>query len=587
MDTLERLITELRRDRKEGDASPRGDHFTDDASYSSPEDPWSRLAQLEGRLRSCDPPYDEQSELTESDYSRESLSTPSASFEVHVDWGMVNKELLQRGLPPVLDEMSKDGLPTPQAAHTALECVLRELTRLHRQAESLKTAAEIATQNEAAAVKKLRMEAQSIPKAEKAWRNLASKAQEDAARAKESEMAREAKAQEAALEAAALKTSLDRLQRQKFAKNSENEALKQQLQDYLDKQTQIHLAAKESVKRIRQVFASERVNALEGSRSALVIHQPLSTAASVSTMNALQVAKVYESQLRAAEVETRAARAETLLLREKYLNNDQSISIYSNETTIAAKKVAKAESLAARAQEEAEVLREEINRRPAAEEFERLQRQAEILTRRLARFEKERETLVPKNSRRAAAPSTTFFSTASSHQNHHNKPQQISRQVALEIIDSTAVTLKCTDILELPMVARQLQRSLASVPALQQFVDNVCQAVFRQGNAFVPWSLRQEEPFDVPTILSKWIDMLEEAEKMRDRLKGLQEQQVLQRRSTRKVKEEQDNQDDNNQITTASNEKQKRPRVITVSRVAAGKGFPEIEIFAPASRPRR
>lgn len=589
MDTLERLITELKRDRREVDPSLQRDHFTD-ASCSSPEDPWSRLAQLEGRLRSCDTPHDEQIELTESDYSRESLSTPSASSEIHVDWAMVNKELLQRGLPPVLDEMSKDGLPTPQAAQTALQCALQELTRLHHQAEALKTAAELAIQREAAAVKKLQMEARNFPKEEKEWQKLASKAQEDAARAKESEMASRHSSREAALEAAALKTSLDRLQRQAFAKNSENEALKQQLQGYLDKETQIHLAAKESVKRIRQVFASERVNALEGSRSALIVNHTPSTAASILTMNALQVAKVYESQLRAAEEETRAARAEIFLLREKYLNSSQSIGPYSNETAIAAKKVAKAESLAARAQEEAELLREEVSRRPAAEEFEGLQRQAEILTRRLARFEKERESLVPRNSRRAActtaAPSTTFFSTSSSHHNyrHNPKQQQLPRQVALEIIDSIAITLNCTDIFELPKVARQLQRSLASVRALQQFVDNVCEAVFRQGNAFVPWSLRQEEPSDVPMILYKWIEMLEGAEEMRGRLKELQEQQE---KSTRKVKQEQDNQDGSNQITTAGNIKQKQHQVITVSRIAAGKGFPEIEIFAPASRPRR
>jgi hypothetical protein len=538
-------------------------------------------------LRFCDTQYEEQSELTESDYSRESLSTPSASFEVHVDWAMVNKELLRLGLPPVLDEMSEDGLPTPQAAHTALQCALRELARLHRQAESLKTAAEIATRKEAAAVKKLRMEAQNIPKAEKEWQNLASKAQEEAARAKESEMASLNSLREAALEAAALKTSLDRLQRQVFAKNSENEALKQQIQNHLDKQTQIHLAAKESVKRIRQVFASERVNAPEGSRSTLVVRQIPSNAASISTMNALQVAKVYESQLRAAEDETRVARAESLLLREKYVNDNQNIHTYSNETNIAATKVAQAESLAARAEEEAEVLREEISRRPTAEEFERLQRQAEILTRRLGRFEKERESFVPRNTRRGACPtaasSTTFFSTASSSHNHHHKPQQqqLSRQVALEIIDSTAITLNCTDVIELPNVARQLQRSLASVRALQQFVDNVCQAVFRQGNAFVPWSLRQEEPFDVPTILLKWIEMLKEAEEIRDRLKDLQQQE----KGTQKSKHEQNNQDDSNQITTAGINEQKQPKGITVSKVAAGKGFPEIEIFALASRP--
>jgi hypothetical protein len=604
MDTLERLITELKRDRKERDPSPQRDHFCDstDASCISPEDPWSRLAQLEARLRSSDTPQDDQSVLTESDYSRGSLST--LNFEFHVDWALVNEELLRRGLPPVLDLESEDGLPTPEAAHKALHSTLREVSRLQRQAESLKSAAEMASQREAAAIQKLRLESQNVSKSEKEWQNLAAKAQEDAAAAKESEMASRHAAKEAAVEAAALKTSLDRLQRQLFAKNSENEALKQQISDHLDKQTQIHLAAKESVKRIRQVFASERVNAggpLEGSRPSLVIHQHSSS--SLSTMNALQVAKVYESQLRAAEEETRAARAETSILREKFEarlsnhpNNNQSISFYTNENNIAAKKVAKAESLAARAEEEAEVLREEVNRRPSAEEYERLQRQTDILTRRLARIEKQREnsasrngsrTITAGNTNRGAAPSSSFSSSSSHYQ--QQQQQQLSRQVALEIIESTSTILHCTDIFELPKVARQLQRTLASVPGLQQFVDNVCQAVFRQGVAFVPWSLRQEEPSDVPAIILKWIEMLEEAEELRDKLK--QREKDLKIQQNQREQESAKDYDNSKDTAAAASGRNKQiishPKVITVSRVAAGKGFPEIEIFAPATRPPR
>jgi hypothetical protein len=233
MDTLERLITELKRDVRERDPSPQRDHFRD-ASCNSPEDPWSRLAQLEARLRSSETPHDVQSTLTESAFSGGSLSTPSASLDFHVDWTIVNKELLQRGLPPVLDlESEEDGLPTPEAAHAALQSALREITRLQRQAESLKTAAEMASRREAAVQQKLRMEARNILKAEKERQKLVAKTQEDAARAKESEMASRQAAKEATLEAAACKTSLDRLQRQLFAKNSELEALKQQFKNIL------------------------------------------------------------------------------------------------------------------------------------------------------------------------------------------------------------------------------------------------------------------------------------------------------------------------------------------------------------------
>ena len=171
-------------------------------------------------MRSSDSPYNEQSiEIeSESEYSKGSLSTPTVSLEIHVDWALLNRELLQRGLPPVLTFDSEYGLPTPEAAHNALQSALHELTRIHRQAESLKVAAEMASQREVTALKKLKMEAQNVPKAEKEWQNRAVKAQEDAARAKESEAASRHATKEAAVEVAALKTSLDRLQRQLFAK---------------------------------------------------------------------------------------------------------------------------------------------------------------------------------------------------------------------------------------------------------------------------------------------------------------------------------------------------------------------------------
>jgi hypothetical protein len=292
---------------------------------------------------------------------------------------------------------------------------------------------------------------------------------------------------------------------------------------------------------------------------------------------------VYESQLRAAEEETRTARAETLIVREKLeaqlskqSNSSQGISsLYSNETNIAAKKVAKAESLAALAQEEAEVLREEVSQRPAVEQWERLQRQNEILTRRLARLEKERESFATRNNQRAASTATSTTTTT----RHQQRQSQLSRQVVLGLLETTANTLDCPDILELPKISRQLQRSLTSIPALQNFVDTVCQVVFRQGSAFVPWSLRsREEPSDVPAILSKWISMLEESEELQDQLK--EQQQRQEKHNTLESK----NPVNDKNTGTSVGRKQKQPNIITVSRVAAGQGFPEIEIFAPSSR---
>jgi hypothetical protein len=72
--------------------------------------------------------------------------------------------------------------------------------------------------------------------------------------------------------------------------------------------------------------------------------------------------------------------------------------------------------------------------------------------------------------------------------------------------------------------------------------------------------------------------MLEESEELQDQLK--EQQQRQEKHNTLESK----NPVNDKSIGTSVGRKQKQPNIITVSRVAAGQGFPEIEIFAPSSR---
>ncbi len=90
---------------------------------------------------------------------------------------------------------------------------------------------------------------------------------------------------------------------------------------------------------------------------------------------------------------------------------------------------------------------------------------------------------------------------------------QQSKHVSLELMDTVCGILKASDPLDLPAAAREQQRAAAAVPALRRFADEVCAVVFDEGGPCVPWSLRTDDPEDVPAILRAWIRRLQGAER--------------------------------------------------------------------------
>lgn len=228
MESLEKLIAELRVGRERRDPSPEPVQLSDECCDSA-NDTWTRLAQLEARLRACTTLDDTNSVSVDAEGYSDATSTPNTPFQaplpltrspnaIQLNWAPLNRDLLLRGFPPLLDPEISEITPCPEAAYGALRSVLRELDRVQQHAESLRSAADEAAQREAAVVHQLRTEARRRPHEEREAQNFVARAQQEAARAKEEcAMARQA-AQEAATEAAGLRNNLDRLQRQLFSK---------------------------------------------------------------------------------------------------------------------------------------------------------------------------------------------------------------------------------------------------------------------------------------------------------------------------------------------------------------------------------
>ena len=302
MENLQRLLQELKGTAaKLREPSPTRDeqNLNDDCTS---EDPWSRLAQLEARIRSCTSTTEECSFSTEDDgslseaaaYSPSSKTVSEAEPPPQLDWTPINRALLQLGLPAVLEERGET-LPTPAAAYAALHSTLQELIRSQRHVETLRYSATDASQREATVLKQLHSASRNRPEEDRQNRTLVSRAQEEAASAKAAAAASQHAAEEAIAQCAALKSSLTRLQRQVVSKDAEAEKLRRQLQDCLDGEIQQHTRAKEAVQRIRRTFAAERRNLCSSRGGAF--RQPLlsSTAGATQTLTSLQVAKVYEN----------------------------------------------------------------------------------------------------------------------------------------------------------------------------------------------------------------------------------------------------------------------------------------------------
>lgn len=472
MDDLERLLCEFKSRRWGLRAPPPANPPNQDAT--STQDTLTRLAHLEARLRATTPSTPSSlSQGTPSSLGLDPLAPPP-------DWRLLHRQLTQRGLPPLLDADSST-LPRPEDAYSALCSALAELDRVGRQCDVLRSAAEAAEAREAAALRRAQAEATRRPQEHRELQATAAQAAKEAAIAQEAAAVSRRAAQGATAEAASLRTTANRLQRQLITKDAELSSLQQQLGDLQAHRSRLQAAAQEGLRCIRQALTADRL----GLRVPMPPH-----------LTPLQVARAYEGQLRIAEEEARAARAETALLRRR-------LGCEGSGDDETSREIAKAETEAQKAREEAETWRTEVERRPTPEEHERLQRENKILAGRLSRLEKQRGSS-------GAAASTPWRPPPPPAAQRRDSSGQLSRHVSLEVLDSLCGILKTSDPLNLPSASRELQREAAAVPALRRFADDVCAVVFDEGATVVPWSMRNDDPEDVPAILRAWIRRLDQ-----------------------------------------------------------------------------
>jgi hypothetical protein len=296
-------------------------------------------------------------------------------------------------------------------------------------------------------------------------------------------------------------------------------------------------AAREAYRRLRQAYAAARQE--DSGRP-----PPAGPAGRGETLTPLQVVQVYEPQLQRSEEDLLAARAEARVLGEQ-LNaacaaaspamsaEERAARVGEARSRAAARQVAAAEAAARRAEHRAQALQAELDARPKPEEHARLQRQADILARRLARV----ETAGAPPGRRprgdaggwaqarrptslGASPGASRMQTTAA----TGKTPALPKLVLAEVAREASQLLGCADPTALCAAIAALQDVAAAVPRLERFVADVCGVVFGGGGAHVPWGMRQDDPGDVAAILRGWVEQLADLQTQRATARALRRQ---------------------------------------------------------------
>lgn len=231
-------------------------------------------------------------------------------------------------------------------------------------------------------------------------------------------------------------------------------------------------------------------------------------------MKPWQIVKVYERQLQAAEEETAVARAEIALLRDRAIAGGNISEATARSIQVEARGMAAAEANAARVHEENCALKEELAQRPSAEAHASLQRQVDLLSRRL---------------RRVGGPSHLGAKSAhgpwQSKKGDKGEPaERLPRDVVLELVHQSCSMSGCDDPLLLPATVRKLQRGATASEHLKSFADDVCGIVFGASETVHPWKLPPGDLGSVVPILKSWVTRLETLDEVEGTLQAVQRQ---------------------------------------------------------------
>ncbi|KAL0019238.1 hypothetical protein WJX79_004955 [Trebouxia sp. C0005] len=328
------------------------------------------------------------------------------------------------------------------------------------------------------------------------------------------------------------------------------EQLKGRLGDKVTKEERVAKRDAEAYARLKRAFLT---NKGEGSSRG----QAGAVAAAARELRPVEIVGLYEEQKDRMESELAMLRAEVRALADnlKDTENRAGLQVHSRPygsgpDEALSQQLAQAETAAAEAQRalhvanttaaeaargkarqqaqaehKADVLAEEnaslileLDARPTAKQYKSLQRQMDILERRLndsktqGLGETAEEGELELGSKVLGnAPLTTRERIRRDRELHRlglNLVERIPKDVLIDLVQDVCISLEVADPTSLPAAISKVLRVLATLPRLERFVGEVCEAVYRQGQQFVPEAHARQDPASVPDVLLAWVQAL-------------------------------------------------------------------------------
>ncbi|KAK9820170.1 hypothetical protein WJX72_007055 [[Myrmecia] bisecta] len=221
-----------------------------------------------------------------------------------------------------------------------------------------------------------------------------------------------------------------------------------------------------------------------------------------------------EAVTRVMEAEKAAAEA------QRALTSAQSAA--AEAARLASRHVAQAEHRADVLAEENASLILELDARPTVKQYKSLQRQLEILELRAAQAKPGGQTAgdtaadgeldlgIKVLGGEALTSRERMRRDKELHRLGLACVERIPRDVLVDLVQDLCIALELADPTALPAAAHKLLRAVASLPRLERFVGEVCEAVFRRGHAFIPAAHANEDPSAVPAVIAAWLSQLAE-----------------------------------------------------------------------------
>eukprot|EP00775_Hariotina_reticulata_P013264 gene13264-13394_t len=326
-------------------------------------------------------------------------------------------------------------------------------------------------------------------------------------------------------------------------REQEVETVKERLAEKVAREERRLASDKRAYARIRQAYASSRRSGLAavGAQRAAAG----AVAAAARELRPIELVGLYESQKEVLEQEAATAKAEDLSL---CVRSEAAAALRE-----AAKRIAAAEAKCSSLADDVTALQQELNSRPTHAQHRQLQREVDILQRKIASLRREQALAAPggaavagEDSLAAAggawppgegAPAAAAVAVAATRSARaaiqRDKAiaqlglavvEEFPRDVLVDLVQDVCVVLELKDATLLVPNLRKMSAVMGAIPRLEAFVAQVCELCFRQGLMYVPEELVQDlNPGAVPKVLQHWINLLQQGEQLQQLVDHLQQ----------------------------------------------------------------